>query len=122
MTHSIVPVTTDESHGIGKNRAGDGVGRCNTNTGDHGLLRFLGDNTRVELHIVWVLIQVSQSVSDLRVRVDVLELFVWLKVEELPEFVQRADIPLATLLNTKDFHRFQDLGHIPCTERACNGK
>ena len=117
-THSVETVTTDKGHGVGQDRTRDGVGRGNADTGNHGFLGLFRDDTRVQLDKVGVLVQVAQSVGNGRVAVNLFKCFVALQAEELPELIERTDIPTTRLHDTQDLNRPQGLGTIARTDGA----
>jgi len=59
-----------------------------------------------------------QRIGDVRIGVDFLKGLVLLQAKELPELVQRSNLPLPGLLDSENFHVLQDVGNVVCPERA----
>lgn len=114
----IVSIAAHEGNRIRQDDTRDGVRRRDADTGTHGRLGLLGDETRVQLDVVGVLVQMAERVGDLGVRVDVLEALVRLEAEMLSELVQAGEVPLAAADDAQHLNRLHDARHVATAKRT----
>lgn len=115
----VVAIAADKTHGIRQNDTGDGIRGCNTNTGHLGGLVLLSNQARVEFDKVGMIVQSAERLSNVGVRVDVLELLVRLQAKVLPELVQACHVPLACLDYAEDLNSAHGLRDVPPAKRPC---
>lgn len=114
----IVSIAAHEGNRIRQDDTRDGVRRRDADTGTHGRLGLLRDETRVQLDVVGVLVEMAERVGNLGVRVDVLEALVRLETKVLSELVQAGEVPLATSDDAQHLNRLHDTRNIATTKRT----
>lgn len=95
IVNSVEPVATDKDHSIRENGLGNGKCRRNSDSGHHGSLCFLCNQTWIEFDKIRMVVQMAQLISDLGITVDLFESLVRLEAKELAELVQRGQPPFS---------------------------
>jgi hypothetical protein len=118
VVDGVESVGTDKSHSIGQDGTRNSVGRSDSNTRNHRLLVVLSNDTRVELDKVRVVVELAESVGNNGVGVDALEGLVLLESKELTELVKGSNLPLTSLLDSKNLNKTHDVGNVTSSESS----